>query len=331
MCKNNASERISVIVPVYNTENWLRECVDSILSQTYCNLEILLIDDGSTDSSPALCDSYAQNHPQIKVCHQPNQGLSAARNTGLDMATGNYIFFLDSDDFLEPNALETMYHTLTDNDADLVIGAYRRISATGETLAIDNFPYSSKTTIISEKDLWQISPHSAVAIVAWSKLYPRHLWDKVRFPVGKIHEDNAVLHHITKQCQKIIYLNQVIINYRSTPGSIINRPFRLSNLDQTEVLTDQIIYLCEKGYTDIALYYFGVGSRLILRARNELDLSNTTTSDTVKKLYHTYKGLARKLCHTTPAIGPKDRLRLFLFCHNLNLYQKVRDLFFNSN
>ena len=330
MCKNNASERISVIIPVYNTENWLRECVESVLSQTYQNLEILLIDDGSTDSSSILCDSYAQTYEQVKVYHQINQGLSAARNTGLDMATGSYIFFLDSDDFLETDALEIMYRTLMEQNADLVIGAYRRIRATGEELSIEGFPSSSQTTAISEKDFWQLSTRNTVAIVAWSKLYPRHLWDTLRFPIGKIHEDNAVLHYITEQCQNIVYLNQVIINYRSTPNSIINQPFRLSNLDKSDVLTDQILYLCEKGYTDIALYYFGVGSRLILRARNELDLSNAQTSDTIGKLYKTYKDLSQKLCHTLPPIGLKDRIRLFLFRLNLNLYQMVRDCFFKN-
>lgn len=330
MCENNTSERITVIVPIYNTELWLRECVDSILSQTYSNLEILLIDDGSTDSSLTICYSYAQRYPQIKVCHQSNQGLSAARNTGLDMASGSYIFFLDSDDFLEPDALETMYQALTANEADLVIGAYQNVSATGDALGIERFPYSSKITTISEKDFWQLSTCKTVAIVAWSKLYPKHLWDKLRFPVGKIHEDNAVLHQITEQCQKIIYLDQVILNYRSTPGSIMNRPFRISNLDKSEVLTEQILYLCEKGYTDIALNYFGIGSRLILRARDELDLSDTQTANTVKMLYHTYKNLARRLCDSTPDIGFKNRLRLLLFRLNLNLYHKIRDLFFKN-
>lgn len=330
MRENNIPERISVIVPVYNAENWLRECVDSILSQTYCNLEIVLIDDGSTDSSPTLCDSYAQIYPQIKICHQSNQGLSAARNTGLDMASGSYIFFLDSDDFLEPDALETMYHTLTDTDADLIIGAYRKVSATGKALEIEGFPYSSKTITISEEDFWQLSTRKSVAIVAWSKLYPRRLWNKLRFPVGKIHEDNAVLHQIMEQCEKIVCLNQIIVNYRSTPDSIMNQPFRLSNLDKAEVLNGQILYLCEKGYTDLALYYFGVGSRLILQARNELDLCDTQTKNIIKKLYDTYKGLSKKICQTTPAINLKSRLQLFLFRLNLNLYQKIRNLLFKN-
>ena len=330
MYEDKVSKCISVIIPVYNTEHWLKECVESVLSQTYPNLEILLIDDGSTDSSPALCDSYAQTYPQIKVHHQMNQGLSAARNTGLDMANGSYIFFLDSDDFLEKDALENMYRTLTDCNADLVIGAYQRVTTTGEILSREGFSNISSGTRISEKDFWQLSMRNTVAIVAWSKLYPRHLWDTLRFPVGKIHEDNAILHSITQQCQKIVYLNKVIINYRFTPDSIINRPFRLSSLDKSDVLIEQILYLCDKGYTDIALYYFGVGSRLILRARNELDLSNPQISDTVRELYNLYKDLARKLCHASPHIPAKECVRLFLFRLNLGLYQIVRHYFLKS-
>lgn len=330
MYQGKTSQRISVIIPVYNTERWLKECVESVLSQTYHDIEILLIDDGSTDSSPMLCDFYAKTYPQVKVQHQMNQGLSAARNTGLDMASGSYIFFLDSDDFLEKDALENLYRTLTENNADLVIGAYHRVSTTNDILSTEGFSNLPTGTKLSEKEFWQLSMRNTVAIVAWSKLYPRHLWDTLRFPVGKIHEDNAVLHSITKQCQNIVYLNKVIINYRFTPDSIINRPFRLSSLDKADVLTEQILYLCDKGYTDIALYYFGVGSRVILRARQELDLSNPQILDTIRELYKTYKDLSRTLCHTSPPIPFKARVRLLLFRLHLGLYQSVRNYFFKN-
>lgn len=330
MYQDNPAQRISVIIPVYNTGHWLKECVESVLSQTYPDLEILLIDDGSTDSSAALCDSYAKAYSQVKVHHQTNKGLSAARNTGLDMASGGYIFFLDSDDYLKKDALEQMYRTLTQHNADLVIGAYERVSVTGETLSSEGFPNIPSGTAISEKEFWQLSMNHMVAIVAWSKLYPRHLWDTLRFPVGKIHEDNAVLHNIIKQCKNIIYLDKVIIHYRFTPNSIINQPFRFSNLDKSDVLVEQIRYLCDKGYTDIALYYFGVGSRLILRARSELDISNPQIAATLGELYKLYKELSRKLCHASPHIPIKDRIRLLLFRLNLGLYQSVRNYFFKN-
>lgn len=329
MHQTHTSELISVIVPVYNAKSWLQKCIDSVLSQTYSNLEILLIDDGSTDGSSNLCDSYGETYSQIRVCHQTNQGLSAARNTGLDMASGNYIFFLDSDDFLEPDALESMYYTLTDTNADLVIGAYQTVNVAGEPLKREGFPYSAPVIAISEADFWQLSVHHSVAIIACSKLYSKRLWDTLCFPVGKIHEDNAVLHQIVKQCQKIVYLNQVVLNYRSTPDSIMNRPFRLANLDKAEVLTDQILYLYEKGYHDMGLYYWGVGSRLILQAKNELDLSNPKTINTIHKLYHSYKKLAKRLSQTS-SIRLKSRFQLYLFRLNLNLYQRVRELFFNK-
>lgn len=324
------SEKISVIIPVYNAEKWLPKCMDSVLSQTYSNLEILLINDGSTDSSGSLCDTYAQEHPEIHAYHQPNQGLSAARNTGLDKALGEYLFFLDSDDFLEPSALEMLYHSLKKNNADVVIGSYQTVDTTNQPLTKENFSYPSTETIISEKEFWDFSLHHVAATIACSKLYPKKIWDNLRFPVGKIHEDNAVVHYVVKQCKKIVCLNQVVLNYRSTPDSITTTSFRLANLDKAEVLINQISYLCEKGYDSMALYYWGVGTRVILQARNKLDLSDKKVQKVIRQLYPSYKALAKQLSKSSSATK-KNLIQLYLFRINLSLYHKVRELCFSDS
>lgn len=323
------SEKISVIIPVYNTEKWLPKCMDSVLSQTYPNLEILLINDGSTDSSGSLCDSYAQKHPQIQAHHQTNQGLSATRNTGLDMASGEYIFFLDSDDYLEPSALELLYDSFKRNDADLVIGSYQTVDTSNQPLTKEDFSYPSTETIISEKEFWDFSIHHVAATIACSKLYPKKIWDNLRFPVGKIHEDNAVIHSVVKQCKKIVCLNQVVLNYRSTPDSITTTSFRLANLDKAEVLINQISYLCEKGYDSMALYYWGVGTRVILQARNKLNLSDKKVQEVIGQLYPSYKALAKQLSKS-PSANTKNHIQLFLFRLNLSLYHKIREFCFSD-
>ena len=126
-------EKISIIVPVYNVEKYLKECVESILKQTYSNIEILLVDDGSKDSSPAICDEYAKKYSKVKVIHKENGGLSSARNTGLDNVSKDttYVMFIDSDDLLTPNACELMEKEITTKHADFVIGNYQNCTEDG--------------------------------------------------------------------------------------------------------------------------------------------------------------------------------------------------------
>ena len=127
---------ISVIVPVYNVEKYLRQCLDSVLAQTYRELEIILVDDGSTDGSGAICDEYATRDSRIKVVHQQNGGLSSARNAGLDLATGEYVAFVDSDDYIHETMLELLYQALVENNADTVICNFERVDEKGDVISV---------------------------------------------------------------------------------------------------------------------------------------------------------------------------------------------------
>ena len=183
------TELISVIVPVYNVERYLRRCVDSILHQTYRNLEVLLVDDGSTDASGAICDEYAAQEEHVTAVHQKNGGLSAARNTGIERAKGTYLCFVDSDDFLDSRMLETLCRDLQEQDADVAVVGFRMFEREEELAPAElTVPGQCMTgreairnTLVSDE----------LGDFAWNKLYKRELFRDIRYPLGRMMEDQA--------------------------------------------------------------------------------------------------------------------------------------------
>ena len=204
------SDRVSVIVPVYNVKEYLRESLDSLLVQTYRNLEILVVDDGSTDGSGKICDEYTRKDARIQVVHQENQGLSGARNTAMDLMTGELVMFLDPDDAYHPEMIWKMVETLCREQADMVLckfsvhrtlqkmnpngsgmrrlpsapeGKYDRVSAL-QALASERFNYS-----------------------VWNRIYRRKLWDGIRFPQGHVYEDVVVDYRILDRINSLYVLD----------------------------------------------------------------------------------------------------------------------------
>lgn len=214
-------ELISVIVPVYNVEPYLQRCVDSIRNQTYDHLEIFLIDDGSTDRSGELCDLCAQQDPRVRVVHQKNGGLSAARNRGLELAQGKYISFADSDDLLEPRMLETLYQDLTGQEAEMSVVGYRMFETEEELCPAEvTAPVQCMTgtdairnTLVSD-DLGDF---------AWNKLYRRELFREVRYPLGRMMEDQGTTYKLFLQCRKVAYRPEPLYGYYQRPDSILHR------------------------------------------------------------------------------------------------------------
>ena len=178
---------ISVIVPVYNVEPYLRRCVDSILRQTYRNLEILLVDDGSTDRSGTICDACAQQDTRVKVIHQKNGGLSAARNCGLETARGEYISFVDSDDLINDRMIETLYRDLAGQGADISAVGYRMFENQEELRPEEiTAPVQCMT---GKEALRRILVSEEIGDFAWNKLYKKILFQTIRYPEGRVFED----------------------------------------------------------------------------------------------------------------------------------------------
>lgn len=209
--------KISVIIPVYNVIPYLKNALESVINQTYSNLEILLIDDGSTDESGKLCDIYAKLDPRIKVYHTSNNGLSAARNIGLQHCTGEYIAFLDSDDWLENNALELMLSKILSVDADIAVCyIYHEFSDYQEASNYPEYAEICEGTDILRDYLHGKGLNNGI----WTKLYKRNIFEQIRFPEGRYYEDLAVTYKLLSKAKKLIRIQRPLIHYRQRRGSI---------------------------------------------------------------------------------------------------------------
>ena len=210
---------ISVIVPVYNVAAWLPRCVDSVLTQTYQNLEILLIDDGSTDASGEICDAYAEKDPRIRVIHKKNGGLSSARNAGLDVSNGQYLGFVDSDDWIEPEMYAEMLALMERNEAQLVCaGRYDVDGDTGKKtigLCPKRQECNTGEELAGRLFLWDHCDSSAC-----DKLYRRELFDGIRYPEGKTCEDVPVTYRLALKAHRAVLCDKPLYNYFHRSGSI---------------------------------------------------------------------------------------------------------------
>lgn len=219
-------ELISVIVPVYNVEEYLDECVQSIVNQTHRKLEIILVDDGSTDKCSALCEKWAKKDNRIKVVHKTNGGLSSARNAGLEIAKGEYIGFVDSDDWINPTMYELLLNTCKINNTG--------ISCCGRTLVYEDG--LKMKTYISSGGVWntehaisKVLRRDGMDVAAWDKLYKSELFDNIRFPEGENNEDTAVFYKLFEEAKVISHSGTCEYFYRVRLGSITQSSYQVKN------------------------------------------------------------------------------------------------------
>ena len=212
---------VSVIVPVYNVAAFLPEALESVVHQTYKNLEILLINDGSTDGSGEICDAYADRDVRITVIHQENRGLSAARNIGLDRMSGEFVAFFDSDDALDEEFIEKQLSVILETGADLTVCKYT-IHETAELLkrgCEEKVPPSASGIYDHDKALYALAD-GAIDVSAWNKLYRKELWRNIRYPDGYVYEDMDTTFRIFDLCNTIYVLDEPLYMHRNHPGSI---------------------------------------------------------------------------------------------------------------
>jgi len=228
-----SEDLISVIVPVYNVSEYLKQCIDSIINQSYFNLEIILIDDGSTDGSGDICEEYKNQDSRIVLIHQENGGLSAARNSGIDISKGNYITFIDSDDYIDTDYIEYLYKLLADNNADISLCQSRKVYK-GKNAGIDDSDWD--VFIVHGKDecMHEFLANSFVNTTAWAKLYKRNLFAVTRFPKGKYHEDVFTTYKVIGECSCLAIGTNTKYNYLVRDNSISNKSFEEKHLDSIE-------------------------------------------------------------------------------------------------
>lgn len=219
--------KISVIIPVYNVEAYLRRCVDSVINQTYKNLEIILVDDGSPDNCPAICDEYANRDKRVRVIHKENGGLSSARNAALDSGlTGEYVTFVDSDDWLATDAYEYCIKLINKTSADVVQFARSLVT---DTDILTKTPKTEKWTILEGKDILQYymtTTTTTGSYAVWRCLFLRQLIGEYRFRDGKINEDIDWKYKVLERCKRMVDSNQIKYYYYQSGSSLSGAPFK---------------------------------------------------------------------------------------------------------
>ena len=222
---------LSIIVPVYKVENYLPKCIDSILAQTFTDFELILVDDGSPDDCPALCDAAAEKDARVRVIHQKNGGLSAARNAGLDAARGAWIGFVDSDDYIAPEMYEVLYQAVQSTGADLALCDYAEVDEAGKPCPPMHVSLS-EGELTGQKLLKRAS--GLMVQLAWNKLYRRAIFTQLRYPEGKLNEDLFLIPEVCLQIQKAVVVPKALYYYVQRGGSIMSGNKTLRHFDAAE-------------------------------------------------------------------------------------------------
>lgn len=233
---------VSVIIPVYNVCTYVHESINSVIHQTYPCLEIIIIDDGSTDGSGEICDEFARIDNRIKVIHTENKGLSAARNTGLQMVTGDIISFLDSDDAFVPDAIKTVVYSMKKYDTDITMFGFTSIKTDGQ-LVEGSFNIQHRKSYIPPVGLYQskeilrlLFQGNKLVIAAWSLVYKASLWKGLSFPEGYLYEDSYIMPIVIERAEKIAVLSEILILNRRREGSITSTYTEKNMRDQLRAL-----------------------------------------------------------------------------------------------
>ena len=236
---------ISVIVPIYNVEKYLDRCVDSIINQTYKNLEIILVDDGSPDNCPQMCDDYAKKDSRIKVVHKENGGLSDARNVGMKVATGEYVSFIDSDDYVSLDFYETLLETIVDNDSDIVeCGVVKFYENEKFDKYNDDLKVTNYDTVDALDGLINENPFKQHV---WNKLYKSNIALDIPYAVGKLNEDEFWTYQIFGKAKKVTRINKTMYYYFQRGSSIMGNGYNIKRLDALEGKMNRQAYI-EKNF-----------------------------------------------------------------------------------
>ena len=242
-------ELISIIVPIYNTKKYFERCINSLINQTYNNIEICIVDDGSSDGSEILCDEYAKKEKRIKVYHQENSGPAIARNKGLEMATGDYIFFVDSDDYIHPETFDYLLKELKKYDADISCCAARLVYEDGtEKKYLEEERYLLNREEALEHSIFR----NTIGSVVWAKLYKKELFKGISFPPNKHSEDEYVVYKIVGNSNKTIYTGRYLYSLFERSDSLSSTGIGNREMNYLEAWCERDEYLRNKGYNKLA-------------------------------------------------------------------------------
>lgn len=311
---------VSVIVPVYKVEDYIGRCVDSIINQTYKNLEIILVDDGSPDKCPQICDEYERNDARVKVIHKENGGAAQARNAALKIITGKYITFVDSDDFLDIQAIEKWKSLCDEFEADLVVGNFCNYYSDADILYSHD---GVNEVYTSEMMMRKMLVEQFEICAPWGKLYKASLFEEIEYPEDlKIAEDMAVIHKILLRCGRIVYDENKYYYYNKVNVSLVRSRFEIIKLKRIDVAKEWLDCV-DQNYPNIHNEAFATYMTILINECTYL-LDNREWRGFLKTCIAIIKGDYGEL-KKNPYIRCQDKAKAFLLKNNLvGLYRLIR-------
>lgn len=315
------NDLISVIVPIYNVERYLNKCVDSIINQTYQNLEIILVDDGSPDNCPIICDEYAKKDKRIKVIHKENGGLSDARNVGINIAKGKYLSFIDSDDYIDSQMLEKLYNNLNETKSELSFCNFYRVFPDKKYLQLTG----EQSRTFQEKEIYYtlVNQFAKVIMSACNKLYKREIFNDIKYPTGMIMEDSYIILDILLKTKKISYLNEPLYYYFQRDNSIMHN-FNLKNLDIMKVYERRMEFCLKNNDKDLLIlvkktYIYNLILKIIP------GLISINNNDKLKKVVEKVKTLSKEI-RSSNLLTLKEKIKFYILSYCPITYVKIRKI-----
>lgn len=313
-------ELISIIIPIYKVEKYLDKCIKSVVNQTYRNLEIILVDDGSPDDCPHICDEWKKKDSRIEVIHKANGGLSDARNAGIEVAKGDYIGFVDSDDYIEKEMYQQLYEAIKSENADLAICNLEYVKEEGGILSMDS-PIKNEVFGGREGLHKLVGKNSWCYVTVPNKLYSRAALKGIKFPVGKLHEDEFVIHKIFSQCDRVASIETKLYKYVQRGGSIMSNTKTVKSLDAIEAICERIYFYKENALTDC---YPMISSRLkSLYISRRFCLPRIYNQNEKNRIKEIDKMFRQAYLECTENVVFKDRL-MCAFPEMWGIYRKMR-------
>lgn len=311
-------ELISIIIPIYQVEKYLQKCIESVINQTYKHLEIILIDDGSLDNCPKICDEYAKKDSRIVVIHQKNSGLSAARNTGIENSTGEYLVFVDSDDTVELNLVEDLYKCVKKSNCKMAACGRKFVFEDGKVIC--KLPKNLERVFSFNEAIIEMNNFYFFDMSAWGKIYNRNLFENIRFPEGKLSEDYFIMYQIIELAQKVAYISKPLYNYLQRTSSIsrnkkINHDFILAAKEQMENLENRYPELKSVLHTAYASANLTVADFYI---KNRVKCSSQHVNEFRMAIKENLKYI-----NNNKNISISKKIQFYLFLFNYKIYKFI--------
>ncbi len=316
--------KISIIVPIYKVEKFLHKCIDSILNQTFTDFELILVEDGSPDCCGETCDEYANKDKRIRVIHQKNSGISLARNAGLDIARGDYIGFVDGDDYINPYMYETLYKLIVEQDCDVSMCHYIKTESSEEALGkiedkVEVEYYTNIEALVGLQGLKGRDPETFC--VVWNKLFKRNLFDTLRFKPGKWYEDAFLMLYLYDKVHKVVYTHQPLYYYVQHEGSIMKQPYCIHSLDRIDVFFERMIFFRKLGFKELewAAEHKYIERFFLLYF---IAIEHGTDKEIMSKIYQRFRrNVVRAL--RNPLYHWKDKVAWIIFIISPKLYRNL--------